>query len=76
MIIGNNVRQITMDGHVVPDDNTYGILHGPDRRHPEFATVVYASQIKAQEMHRQTTLFIAINCTPVLFLNEKTRLHS
>ena len=50
MIIGNNVRQITMDGHVVPDDNTYGILHGPDRRHPEFATVVYASQIKAQEM--------------------------
>ena len=39
-----------MDGHVVPDDNTYGILHGPDRRHPEFATVVYASQIKAQEM--------------------------
>ena len=33
MIIGNNVRQITMDGHVVPDDNTYGILHGPDRRH-------------------------------------------
>ena len=24
MIIGNNVRQITMDGHVVPDDNTYG----------------------------------------------------
>ena len=29
MIIGNNVRQITMDGHVVPDDNTYGIIAWP-----------------------------------------------
>ena len=66
-----------MDGHVVPDDNTYGILHGPDRRHPEFATVVYASQIKHKDATGSTTtLFIPINCTPVLFLNEKTRLHS
>ena len=29
-IIGNTVRQITVPEYLVPDDNTYGTLHGPD----------------------------------------------
>ena len=49
MIIGNTVRQITVPEYLVPDDNTYGTLHGPDRNHPEFASSVYAEQQKAQE---------------------------
>ena len=42
MIIGNTVRQITVPEYLVPNDNTYGTLHGPDRNHPEFASSVYA----------------------------------
>ncbi len=49
MIIGNTVRQITTPEYVVPDDNTYGTLHGPDRNHPDFASTVYAEQKRAQE---------------------------
>ena len=49
MIIGNTVRQITVPEYLVPNDNTYGTLHGPDRNHPEFASSVYAEQQKAQE---------------------------
>ena len=48
-IIGNTVRQITVPEYLVPNDETYGILHGPDRNHPEFASSVYAEQQKAQE---------------------------
>ena len=48
-IIGNTVRQITVPEYLVPNDNTYGTLHGPDRNHPEFASSVYAEQQKAQE---------------------------
>ena len=47
MIIGNTVRQITVPEYLVPDDNTYGTLHGPDRNHPEFASSVYAEQQKS-----------------------------
>ena len=49
MIIGNTVRQITVPEYLVPNDNTYGTLHGPDRNHPEFASSVYAEQQRAQE---------------------------
>ena len=49
MIIGNTVRQITVPEYLVPNDNTYGKLHGPDRNHPEFASSVYAEQQRAQE---------------------------
>ena len=48
-IIGNTVRQITVPEYLVPNDNTYGKLHGPDRNHPEFASSVYGEQKKAQE---------------------------
>ena len=49
-IIGNTIRQITVPEYLVPDDDgTYGILHGPDRNHPEFTSSVYAEQKKAQE---------------------------
>ena len=48
-IIGNTIRQITMPEYLVPDDNTYGTLHGPDRNHPEFASSVYTEQQRAQE---------------------------
>ena len=48
-IIGNTVRQITVPEYLVSVDETYGILHGPDRNHPEFASSVYAEQQKAQE---------------------------
>ena len=48
-IIGNTVRQITVPEYLVPNDNTYGKLHGPDRNHPEFASSVYAEQQRAQE---------------------------
>ena len=49
IIIGNTVRQITALEYLVPDDNTYGTLHGPDRNHPDFASIIYAEQKKAQE---------------------------
>ena len=49
MIMGNTVRQITVPEYLVPNDNTFGTLHGPDRNHPEFASTIYAEQLKAQE---------------------------
>ncbi len=49
IIIGNTVRQITIPEYLVPDDNTYGTLHGPDRNHPDFASIIYAEQKRAQE---------------------------
>ena len=41
-IIGNTIRQITVPEYLVPDDDgTYGILHGPDRNHPEFTSTKF-----------------------------------
>ena len=59
MIIGNTVRQITVPEYLVPNDNTYGTLHGPDRNHPEFASSVYAEQQRAQET-------LAVYCSAAL----------
>ena len=41
--------RITVPEYLVPNDNTYGTLHGPDRNHPEFASSVYAEQQRAQD---------------------------
>ena len=48
-IIGNTVRQITIPEYIVSEDGQYGILHGPDRYHSEFSSVMYAEQMRAQE---------------------------
>ncbi|MDI1495715.1 MAG: FG-GAP repeat domain protein [Cenarchaeum symbiont of Oopsacas minuta] len=47
-IIGNTIRQITMPEYIVPTDNKAGILHGPDRNHPDFELTKYAEQLRAQ----------------------------
>ena len=46
-IIGNTIRQITIPEYIISEDEQYGILHGPDRYHSEFSSVMYAEQIRA-----------------------------